>query len=131
VKARTIILIAVSVLIAGVAAITYVAHHASQSRILPEHLFQVSHPPTFLTETFALDRAQETLKLDGLDLSAWHPVPDGRTTAPDGRRDEFMARNAVTPNRGVVMFTNRAASVRFVSIELSGRRVVCQTSVGK
>jgi hypothetical protein len=127
VKARTIILIAV----AGVVAIGYVAHHASQSHILPEHRGYVSHPPHFLTEAFALSQARHNLKLDGLDPGVWHPVPDGRTSAPDGRRDEFMARNTVTPNRGVVMFTNRAASVRFVSIELSGRRVVCQTSIGK
>jgi hypothetical protein len=131
VKTCNIILIATSVLAAGVAVIAYNAHHAFQSLIGPEHLFQVSHPPAFLTETFALERARETLKLDGLDPSAWHPVRDGRTTAPDGRTDEFMDRNAITPNLGVIMFTNKSVSVRFVSVKLDGRRVVCQTSIGK
>jgi hypothetical protein len=99
----------------------------------PEHVYEISNRPSFLTEKLAMNKARETLKLDGLDNTAWQPMPDGRTKAPDGHKDNFLARNAKTPNRGVIMFTNLNADVpaRFVSTELNGTRLVCQSSIGK
>ncbi len=76
-------------------------------------------------------RARDTLSSDGYDVALWQPLRDGRTAAPDGRTDEFMARNTVTVNRGVIMFTSTTASPRLVSVTLTGSRVVCQTSIAK
>ena len=85
-----------------------------------------------MTEDLALEKARETLQLDGFDISGWQPHPSGRTKAPDGRADEFMDRNDLNANRGVFMFTDGTnARVRFVSVELHSNTVVCQSSVGR
>lgn len=130
-KTRTLILIGVAVLLLGSAAVAYRTHHVSRSLTGPQHVYEISNQPSFLTEELAMNEARETLKLDGLDNKVWQPVPDGRTASPDGRKDDFLARNANTPNRGVIMFTNLNVHARFVSVELSGSRLVCQTSIGK
>lgn len=115
-KTRSIILIAVGVLLAGLAAIPLVAHYAVHSRMGPERVYELSEQPTVLTEELATAKARETLKRDGLDVALWQEV--------SGSRD-------VTPKRVVFMFTNAAASTRFVHVSLDGPRVVCQTSIGK
>ena len=76
-------------------------------------------------------KARETLTQEGLDIAAWQPVRDGRSTSPEGRTDEFLSRNTITPNLGSIMFTNGTATARFVSVKLNGNRVVCQTVIGK
>jgi hypothetical protein len=130
VKKRTIILLAVVVL-AGVAAVPCLIHRWVQSRVGPQHVFQLSEQPAFLTEELALAKARETLARDGLNASVWQPQRDGRTTAPDGRTDEFAARNTIDSNRVVFVFTSSSARTRFVSVELDRSRVVCQTSIAK
>jgi hypothetical protein len=130
VKKRTLILLA-AVLLAGVAAIPYLVHRSVQSRIGPEHSFELSESPAFLAEELALAKARETMRRDGFDLATWQLRRDGRTTAPDGRIDEFAARNTINSNRVVFAFTNGSASTRFVSVELAGIRVICQSSLGK
>lgn len=127
---RTIILLAV-VLLAGVAAVPYLVHHSVQSRIGAKYVFQLSERPAFLTEELALAKARETLMRDGLDASVWQPQRDGRTTAPDGRTDEFAARNTIDSNRVVFAFTSSATQTRFVSVELAGNQVICLSSIGK
>ena len=129
-KKRTIILLAVVVL-AGVAAVPHLIHRSVQSRVGPQHVFQLSEQPAFLTEELALAKARETLARDGLNASVWQPQRDGRTTAPDGRTDEFAARNTIDSNRVVFVFTSSSARTRFVSVELDRSRVVCQTSIAK
>lgn len=129
-KKRTIILLAI-VLLAGVASVPYLIHRSVQSRIGPQHVFQLSEQPAFLTEELALAKARETLTRDGLDASVWQPQRDGRTIAPDGRADEFAARNTIDSNRVVFAFTSSAAQTRFVSVELAGSQVICQSSIGK
>lgn len=130
-KARSLILIAVSVLLIGAAVFAYLAHRTIQSRIGPERSFEIKDSPMFLTETLALEKARQTLELDGLSSSIWQPRPDGRTKSPDGRLDEFMARNANSPNRATILFTNGTGAGRFVSVELIGGKLVCQTSMSK
>jgi len=128
---RTIILLAVVLLLlAGVAAVPFLIQRSVQSRIRPQHVFQLSERPAFLTEELALAKARETLARDGLDASVWQLQRDGRTIAPDGRMDEFGARNTIDSNRVVFAFT-RAAQTRFVSVELAGSQVICQSSIGK
>jgi hypothetical protein len=102
-----------------------------RSRIGPRHQFAVSEPSAFLTEALALAKAREVLALDGLDPSEWQAHPDDRTAAPDGRRDEYLSRNSLNPNRGSVQFRGPKDQVRFVSVELAGGQVVCQSSRGK
>jgi hypothetical protein len=97
----------------------------------PEPVFELSARPKFLTEELALSCAMEALKKDGLDPAEWRPVPDGRTHAPDGRLDAYMARTAGTPYRGVLLFTRAGRSPKFVSMELQGSRVVCQNGRGR
>jgi hypothetical protein len=128
-----IILLIVLFLIAIGGMIAYALHRMFRSYAGPIHIYAVSNAPPFLTESLALDRAQEALRLDGLDPAIWKAVADGRTKASDGRPDGFLSRNMVTTNRGVIMFTNLNASIpaRFVSIELDGGRIISQVSIGK
>jgi len=130
VKKRTVILLAV-VLLAGAAAIPYRIHRSVHSRIGPEHTFDLSERPAFLTEELALAKARETMTKDGFDLATWQLQRDRRTSAADGRTDEFAARNTINSNRVVFAFTNGSASTRFVSVQLAGSRVICQSSLGK
>ena len=115
-KKHTIILLGVGLLLGGVAAVPYFARRAVQSRIGPRHIFELSEQPQFLSEELALAKARETLTRDGLDITSWQEVGGSRQ---------------VTSNRVVVMFTNGAASSRFVHVDLEGSRLVCQTSIGK
>jgi len=134
VKSRTIIFVGVGLLLAAavaVLAVLYLVPRSVQSRIGPPHTFELSEPPRFLTEELALARAREALGRDGYNVATWQPWPSGRTTAPDGSKDEFVIRNTDTPNRVVIMFTNGLAPFRFVSVELDGSRVVCRTSIAK
>jgi hypothetical protein len=96
------------------------------------HEFILVDRPTFLTEALALDKARESLVLDGLDLKDWLPHPDGRTSAPDGRADRYLSRNAVDSNRGSILFVRSdQAVVRFVDVELLNDRIICEISRGK
>ena len=130
-KTRTIVLFGVGLVLLAVAAVPYAVHHAVQSRISPQHVFELTESPPFLTEGLALAKARETLTKDGFDITVWQPQRDGRTLAPDGFPDEFAVRNSMNSNRVVLAFTNASASTRFVSVELAGRRVICQSSLGK
>jgi hypothetical protein len=130
-KTRTLIFVGVGLILLAVAAVPYVVHRAVQSRIGPQHVFELSEPPPFLTEELALRKARDTLTRDGHDLAAWQPQRDGRTSAPDGRVDEFGARSTINSNLVVFAFRNGSASTRFVSVELAGRQVICQSSLGK
>jgi hypothetical protein len=59
------------------------------------------------------------------DTTSWKPVRRACTTAPSGRLDEFMVRNSINPNRGVIMFTNGTGSTRLAVVELRGGERVC------
>jgi hypothetical protein len=97
----------------------------------PPREFTLADRPLFLTEQLALVKARATLALDGLDPADWQAYPDDRTAAPDGRRDEYLSRDGLSPNLGSVMFRGPRGQIRFVSVELAGDRVICQSSRGK
>jgi len=128
-RCRTWIAVVVLLLAVGFAGlVTYVY----QLRFVgTTHEILLSEPPAFLTEEAALAAARETLTRDGLDPAVWSARPDGRSTAPDGRRDEFVSRNALNPNQGSVRFSDNAGRDRFVSVELLGDRLFCHGSWGK
>jgi predicted ribosomally synthesized peptide with SipW-like signal peptide len=129
---RAIILASLAVLVAVAVSFAYFSDRAVKARIGPVHRFELSESPPYLTEGLALEKARETLRLDGLDNAHWMPHPDGRTKAPDGRTDQFMGRNSINSNNGVFLFTGGTNEpARFVSVELHGNVVVCRGSVGK
>ncbi|HEX3150637.1 MAG TPA: hypothetical protein VHR66_21345 [Gemmataceae bacterium] len=98
----------------------------------PRHKFVLAEPPLFLTDELAVAKARESLALDGLDPNVWHLYPSERTTAPNGRADQFLARNASNPNQGTVRFMREGKGTdRFVGVELAGNRVTCHGSWGK
>lgn len=97
----------------------------------PRHEFALADRPPFLTEELAVAKAREALARDVPEPGAWTLAPDGRTTAPDGRRDDFMARNGINPNQGMVVFRGPGGQSRGVSVELLSDRVVCQSGRGK
>jgi hypothetical protein len=97
----------------------------------PRHEFDLVERPPFLTEQLAIAKAREALALDVPDPDAWVLAPDGRTTAPNGCRDEFLSRNGINPNQGSVVFRGPGSQSRCVSVELVGDRVVCQSARGK
>jgi hypothetical protein len=97
----------------------------------PRHEFAPTDRPPFLTEELAVAKAREALALDVSDPDAWVLGADGRTTAPDGRRDEFLSRNGIDPNQGLVVFRGPGGQSRGVAVELVGDRVICQSSHGK
>lgn len=85
----------------------------------PEHRFELNPAPPFLTEELALEKARETLRLDGFDPKEWVPDDDNRTAAPDGRADERFVRNTLNPNQGYIQFSRSEPwGVRIVYLEL-------------
>ena len=69
-----------------------------------EYLFDLDSTHSYLDEGLALSTARKTLELDGYVPQAWNPVEDGRTASPDGIRDKYLCRNALTVNRGYIVF---------------------------
>jgi len=109
----------------------YLVDRNLRAGIGPNHTFRLAERPTFLTEELALAKAREALDLDGLGAADWTLNEERRTAAPNGRTDEFMVRNEHNPDRGVFRFQRGPRDSRFVSVELHGDEVVCQTYQGK
>jgi hypothetical protein len=110
----------------------YLNQRTFQVLVGVQHVFQLSHPPKFLTEELAATDAEATLAEEGLDRNVWQPVADSRTTAPDGRKDQLLTRNSMNPNHGVITYTNSgSAHSRIVSVEFDGSQILCQIAVGK
>ncbi|MBE0702132.1 MAG: hypothetical protein IH582_03020 [Afipia sp.] len=132
---RNPVTIAIVFLAAGVvgfvAAFPHLIHRALESRNGPGHVFAVSGRLLFLDEEVALDRARTALQLDGFTNEVWEPAKDGRTTAPDGRPDVYLARNTENPHRGMLMFTNQHGAQAFVVVEIDATSLTCQRVVGK
>jgi hypothetical protein len=105
-------------------------HKALDARNGPPHVFRLSERPTFLREDIAGTNALAALVLDGYGEGC-RPVPDGRTVAPDGSRDKYLARNTITPNDGWIAFTNGAGQYFHVDLHLDGQELTCRRMVGK
>lgn len=70
---------------------------------------------------------------DGFVESAWKLMGDDRTKAPDGRPDQFLTRNTISPNQGSVTFhcEDSATPQRSVLIELRDGEITAQRVLGK
>jgi hypothetical protein len=130
-KKHGIALVALAFAAVGTAGFLYVRHSTSFPPPAAGHVIELSERPKFLTEETALSCAREALKQDGLEPADWRPVPNGRTRAPDGRVDAYMARTEGTLYRGVILFARGGRTLRFVAVELRGARVICQNPPGK
>ena len=89
----------------------------------PEHVYQLPEQPHYLTEELAIAKTRETLARDGFDTNAWTLVPDGRSSAPDGRADLYFVRNTKNPNQGKFTVQDASGARRFVHVQLDGDRV--------
>lgn len=131
-KAAIIALVlSAAVVIGGLVAFPRLLHRALESRNGPRHVFEMSGQTQFLDERVALERARHTLLLDGFTNEVWEPARDGRTLAPDGRADIYLARNTLNPKRGFLMFTNPQGAQIFLQLEIEGTSLVCQRVIGK
>jgi len=74
-------------------------------------ILQAKRPYTnsdpLITEADALIISRQALDAAGYPSDQWLPFKDGRTKAPDGRRDEYFARDTVG-NGGQFMFRNES-----------------------
>lgn len=130
VKTRNTLILLAGLVLGGFVLVQYFVHRGVQSRIGPEHIYNLSEQPKHLTEELALAKALETLAREGFGTE-WQPALDGRTSAPDGRADEFASRNTIHPNRVTFLLTNGSGAARFVSVELVTSQVVCRASIPK
>ena len=80
-----------------------------------------------MTDELALQKAKETLVLEGKDLDKWKPNEDDRTKSPDGVPDSFLVRNALDSNKGFIVFYGPENSGIQVSLELKGNKLQCQS----
>lgn len=133
VRTRTTILICLVavVALAAVVAYHYLLEQSLSDRRGPVHEFPVGEAPQFLEENLALTQAQTVLRLDGFMIDGWLPILDGRTMAPDGRADLYLARNLNNPKRGSLSFSNQQGEVVHVTVEVTTSNLVCQHWFGK
>lgn len=90
----------------------------------PVHTFLLDPPPKFLAEDTAIDRARETLTLDGFSLDEWKPQEDGRSKSPEGIVDKYLNRNTLNSNRCSIVFVKADGSAsRIVVLELIGTQL--------
>jgi hypothetical protein len=106
-----------------------VTRHIHETRVGPTHSFALGSTPAHLGDEVALAKAREAMALDGFDPSVWKPVPDDRTAAPDGTRDQWLSRGG-DANGGTIRFfdeTGKAANPgRIVDVVLVGDHVECR-----
>ncbi len=124
--------------LAGIAAIwvgavvwfSYALERALERRNGPEHVFFVTGQTSFLEEAVAIERAHQTLLLDGFTNGVWQPVRHGSTAAPNARADVYLARN-LDPLKGFVVFTNGSGAEAIVRLSIDGPNLMCQRVVTK
>jgi hypothetical protein len=127
-RLRTVALVTCGVVAVVTGALILFSHLLDKSfeaRNGPPHVFGVSGHRSFLSEGLAVEKARAALALDGCGHD-WEPVPDGRTSAPDGRRDVWLLRNERNPNAGWLILTNAAGERFHVEIRLGDERLTCR-----
>jgi hypothetical protein len=100
----------------------------------PVHTFPLNTPRPFLSEATAVEKAKESLALDGYDLANWQLREDRRSAAPDGTPDVYLLRNGKNLNLGEIVFLPRNGDSLphiSVAIEFTEGHVKCQVSCAK
>jgi hypothetical protein len=100
----------------------------------PVHTFQLNAEPPFLSDALAVEKAKESLALDGYDLASWQLREDRRSTAPDGTPDVYLLRNGKNLNLGEIVFLPRNGDSLpriSVAIEFTEGQMKCQVSCAK
>ncbi len=120
-----------AVFVGAVVWFSYALERSLEKRNGPKHVFVIAEQRQFLEEAVALEKAHQALLLDGFTNGPWQPARDGRTAAPDGRPDLYLARNSLYPLRGYLVFTNRAGAEAVVQLSLEGTNLICQRVVSK
>ena len=92
----------------------------------PLHTLGSPSDPNGLTEELALKCAVRAMIEDGFSTNEWSPLPDGRSTAPNGKPDRFLVRNVHNPNRGVAAFPTNDFPVFNVQLERSGNEIAAR-----
>ena len=90
----------------------------------PVHVFHLVAAPDFLSDSMAMDMAGQAMRLDGYDLSQWHPAGGSTTAAPDGVKDVNLDRHSA--RSGYVQFTREGKTPRYVAVVLDEDEVKCQ-----
>jgi len=107
----------------------WIDQRVKASRSGPLHVYDIHPAPPFLPEAVALEKARQSLALDGYDVSAWRASDDDRTKPPDGTPDRFLVRNAIDPSSGWILFRDTSGKDqnpdRIVTVELKGDQVEC------
>ncbi|MBE0540377.1 MAG: hypothetical protein IH623_03240 [Verrucomicrobia bacterium] len=132
-RARAIVLILSALMLLYAGVVLWFSHRLDRTlaaRDGARHVFQLANPATILTEQLAIQKARAALARDGHTQDC-HPVPDGRSTAPDGGKDVYLVRNTMNPNFGHMVFTNASGDSFYVAIEFVNDRITCQRIVLK
>lgn len=105
---------------------SHALQEALERRNGPRHVFPRSSQAPFLEEPEAVERGRQALRLDGLTNGIWGLARDGRSTAPGGRADLYLTRDAQDPGRGFLRFTNAQGTWVVVEVKLDGKTLSCQ-----
>ena len=124
-------LMALAVLAVG--GMLYALNRGTNARLGPIHRFAAPAEEQFLTDDRAVVIAREVMKRDGFPESAWKLMQDDRSTAPNGRPDLYLVRNAHDPNGGMIYFhcDNSPPPQRFVHLELRNGEITARGELGK
>lgn len=90
------------------------------------HRFSLEESEPYLTERTAIRMAKETMFIEGYEPTQWILQPDHRTASPDGRKDNYLARNKLNHNRGQLLYVGPKDNAICVSIELRGNIISCE-----
>lgn len=101
---------------AGFALFPLLMRKSHKPRTWPEHTFPLAESPGSLTQEFAIAKAYEALRLDGLSPDLWLVATNGC---------ELYSNQAL-----VNLYTRGVSPPCFVRVELKSNQVVCQVTTG-
>jgi hypothetical protein len=118
------------VALAGTAFVAWCIAANTKPRLV--YTFETALDSPFLSEETALKYSRRAIANHVENEAQWIPLQDERTQSPDGRRDRFLARNSLNPNRGVIVFKNMTSGhVLAVTCESYGQTITCEITDAK
>jgi hypothetical protein len=128
-------LAAILAMVIGFVAVDRSINASLQARRGPVHRFPLKSGEAFLTDSYGTELARQAMILDGYSTAQWQPVEDRRSTAPDGQKDIYIARNLDDPLRGTITFQatdpHAPERYRYVVLEMTKNEVSAQVDKGK